>query len=43
MTFISGRRLRSTLVAFSFASLCFAQKDPGVRGGPLVPAAPLQD
>ena len=41
MTFISGRRLRSTLVAFSFASLCFAQKRsrsswrPPGAGGPV--------
>jgi hypothetical protein len=32
---------RHAIVALAFASFCFAQKDPGVRGGPPGAGGPL--
>jgi hypothetical protein len=41
MTLNSPLSRRSAIVALSFASLCFAQKDPGVRSGPAGAGGPI--
>lgn len=41
MIFSSRLSRRSAITALSFATLCLAQKDPGVRGGPPGAGGPL--
>ena len=41
MIFSSRLAQRAAIMAFSFASLCLAQKDPGVRGGPPGAGGPI--
>jgi hypothetical protein len=36
-------RMQFVIVALSFASLCFAQRDSGIRDGPRAPAAHCLD
>ena len=42
MTFNSRFSRRAALVTLLFSFLCFAQKDPGVRGGPPGAGGPIQ-
>ena len=43
MTFRLPLFERCAIAVFSLASLCLAQRDPGVRGGPAGAGAPLRD
>src|SRR5260370_17282497 len=42
MTFNSRLSKRTVLATLLFSFLCFAQKDPGVRGGPPGAGGPIQ-